>query len=48
MVDLNALAGPAGELLHEHGDRVDAAVDKIKDPIPDGDGAQVPAAPAGP
>lgn len=69
MVDFNALAGKAGELLNEHGDKVemaaekvgdivkdkfghaeqvDAAVDKLKDMIPGGEGAQKPAEPAGP
>ena len=29
MVDFNALAGKAGELLGEHGDQVEGAVDKL-------------------
>jgi hypothetical protein len=68
MVDFNALAGKAGELLNEHGDQVEAAaekagemakekfghdeqvdmaVDKLKDMIPGGEGADTPPAPAG-
>lgn len=29
MVDFNALAGKAGELLNEHGDKVEAAAEKV-------------------
>jgi hypothetical protein len=70
VVDFNALAGKAGELLKEHGDQVEAAaeklgevvkakyghdekvdmaVDKIKDLIPGGEVAdEPPVAPARP
>ncbi|MFC4944688.1 antitoxin [Pseudonocardia sp. GCM10023141] len=35
MVDFNALAGKAGELLNEHGDKVEAAAEKVGDMVKD-------------
>lgn len=35
MVDFNALAGKAGELLGEHGDKVEDAAEKIGDIVKD-------------
>lgn len=33
MVDFNALAGKAGELLNEHGDKVEMAAEKVGDVV---------------
>ncbi|HXV93995.1 MAG TPA: Rv0909 family putative TA system antitoxin [Pseudonocardia sp.] len=33
MVDFNALTGKAGELLDEHGDKVEAAAEKIGEAV---------------
>jgi hypothetical protein len=43
MVDFNALAGKAGELLNEHGDKVEAAAEKVGDVVKEkyGHGEQV-------
>lgn len=43
MVDFNALAGKAGELLNEHGDKVEMAADKVGDMVTEkfGHGEQV-------
>jgi hypothetical protein len=45
-MDFNALAGMAGELLDEHGDKVEAAADKVGDVVKEkfGHGEQVDAA----
>ena len=43
MVDFNALAGKASELLNEHGDQVEAAAEKLGDIVKEkyGHGEQV-------
>ncbi|MGI5126867.1 Rv0909 family putative TA system antitoxin [Pseudonocardia sp. CA-107938] len=33
MVDFNSLAGKAGELLNEHGDKVEMAAEKVGDVV---------------
>lgn len=45
-MDFNALAGKAGELLDGHGDKVEAAADKVGDVVKEkfGHGEQVDAA----
>jgi hypothetical protein len=35
MVDFNALAGKAGELLDQHGDKVEAAAEKVGEIVKD-------------
>jgi len=35
MVDFNSLAGKAGELLNEHGDKVEMAAEKVGDLVKD-------------
>ena len=35
MVDFNAIAGKAGELLNEHGDQVEAAAEKLGEVVKD-------------
>lgn len=43
---LGDMMGKASELLGEHGDKVDMAVDKLKDMIPGGEGEEAPPEPA--
>jgi MT0933-like antitoxin protein len=35
VVDFNAIAGKAGELLNEHGDQVEAAAEKVGEMVKD-------------